>query len=144
MQKYNYSIRLRIWHPSIHPDVISKTLQIGPNNIFIVGEPRRTPKGALLEGTYNTNYWSAYPSDVRDCFSGDVKAEDSLNSIIEALQNHTSFFGDILASGGKALLEICSYGNENYAFVFPPKLLKKCVAANLSLVVDVYPVQQNW
>ncbi len=144
MKKYSYSIQLRIWHPTEHPDVFTKILQIEPNKISAVGEPRRTPKGRILKGNYKESYWWGNPLNIRGYSSSDTCAEDSLSKVIEHLAPHASFFETICNEGGKVLLEIYSYGEDNYAFVFPPKLLTRCANANLSLVLDVYPVEQNW
>ena len=144
MQKYSYSIQLRIWHPSEHPDVFTKILQIKPNRMFVVGAPRLTPKGGVLEGNYKESYWWGYPLNIRGYSSSETCAEESLSEVIEYLEPHSSLFRKICNEGGRVLLEVCSHGESNYAFIFPPELLKKCATANLSLVLDVYPVPQSW
>ena len=144
MQNYSYTIRLRIWHPSIKPDEITNTIGVKPDKISVAGEPRQNPKGKLLGGKYTINYWSGTPLNIRGYTSNDAEAENSLTEVINNLKPHAAFFGKLREGGGSVLLEICSYGEMNYAFEFSPDLLAQCANVNLSLVVDIYPVQQNW
>ena len=144
MKKYTYSIQLRIWHPTEHPDVFTNILQLEPSKISVVGEPRRTPKGGILKGNYKESYWWGNPLNIRGYSSIDFSAEESLSKVIDLLEPHASFFEKVCNEGGRVLLEIYSHGEENYAFLFSPKLLAKCAATNLSLVLDVYPEKQNW
>jgi len=52
MQRYNFSIALRIWHPNIDPAVITGILGLPSSNSASSGQPRRTPKGQPLGGRY--------------------------------------------------------------------------------------------
>ena len=61
MQCYSYSVTLRIWHPSIDPEEITRALGIEPKRAFKVGTRRETPKGNLLDGTHRESYWYADP-----------------------------------------------------------------------------------
>lgn len=144
MQLYYYQIRLRIWHPSIDPKLITKNLGIQPHICAKVGQPRTTPKGNRLSGKYAESYWSGIPFDCREYCSTDNQAEDALSGIVESLEPHSKFLNRLHEEGGRLLLEICSYSSRNYAFEFSPELLKRVASIGLSLVHDVYPVQQNW
>jgi hypothetical protein len=76
MQRYSYTIQLRIWHPALDPAIITGTFGMQPHVSAKVGEPRRTPKGKPLSGTHTENYWSAVPFDRHDYLSTDDVAED--------------------------------------------------------------------
>jgi hypothetical protein len=144
MQLYSYQIRLRIWHSTIDPELITKNLGIQPNVSAKVGQPRTTPKGNRLDGTYAESYWSGIPFDRMEYCSVDDLAEDAISDVIGYLEPHAKFLNRLHADGGRLLLEICSYGSRNYAFEFSPELLKRISSIGISLVHDVYPVQQNW
>lgn len=144
MQRYSFSIRLRIWHPSVDPDEITKNLNITPNTTAKAGQPRMTPRGNPLFGTHAESYWSAIPFGRSEYSSTDDLAEDALTEVVEFLEPHAVFLNRLRKEGGRALLEVCSYSGRNYAMEFSPAFLARVSAISLSLVHDVYPVQQNW
>ena len=59
MHPYTYKVSLRIFHPTIDPQVITDTLSLQPSTIHKVGERRATPTGTLLDGHYDQSYWSS-------------------------------------------------------------------------------------
>ena len=144
MQRYSYAIRLRIWHPSINPDEITKNLNIAPSTMWKVGQPRTTPKGNPLLGIHAESYWSGIPFGRPEYSSTDDLAEDALTEVVEFLEPHASFLNRLRSENGRVLLEVCSYSGRNYALEFSPSFLARVAAIGLSLVHDVYPVQQNW
>jgi len=56
---YQFKICLRFRHPTADPADITLTLGINPSRSWRVGEPRCTPKGNPLEGTWPDTYWTA-------------------------------------------------------------------------------------
>ena len=144
MQRYSYAIRLRIWHSSIDPNEITKNLNITPSTMAKAGQPRTTPKGNPLLGVHAESYWSGIPFDRPEYSSTDDLAEDALTEVVEFLEPHADFLNRLRSEGGRVLLEVCSYSGRNYALEFSPTFLARVAAIGLSLVHDVYPVQQNW
>jgi hypothetical protein len=59
MSEYEFTISLRIRHPSIEPHTITKTLGIEPQHSWKAGDARRSPAGEALEGSYRESYWIA-------------------------------------------------------------------------------------
>jgi len=97
-----------------------------------------------LSGTYAESYWSGIPFDRSEYSSTDDLAEDALIEVLGFLEPHAEFLKQLRREGGSLLLEVCSYSGRNYALEFSPEFLTRVSAIGLSLVHDVYPVQQNW
>ncbi len=144
MQRYSYNIGIRIWHPSIKPDEITRVFGIKPQNCSEAGQPRKTPKGTLLEGVYRESYWSADPFERGEYSSTDDLAEDTLNEVIQILEPHKDFIQKLRGEGARVLVQVSSFSGRNYAFELSPDLLGKYAALGVSLTHDVYPYAQNW
>lgn len=57
MSAYEFTISLRIRHPSIDPSTITGTLGIEPPHTWKAGAPRRDSGGEDLTGVYRDSYW---------------------------------------------------------------------------------------
>jgi hypothetical protein len=144
MQRYSYTIDVRIWHPSINPEEITHTLGMQPSNFSMAGERRKTPKGTLLEGVYRESYWNADPFNRGEYSSTDDLAEDALAEVLQVLEPHKAFIQKLRGEGARILVQISSFSGRNYAFEFSPELLGRYAAIGISLAHDVYPYAQNW
>ncbi len=109
MQRYSYTIDLRIWHPSIKPEEITRALGIQPNHFSEAGQQRKTPKGTLLEGVYRESYWNADPFDRGEYSSTDDLAEDALAEVLQVLEPHKEFIQKLRSEGGRILLQVSSF-----------------------------------
>jgi hypothetical protein len=144
MQRYSYSIDIRIWHPSIKPEEISRVLGIQPSASFEAGQPRKTPKGTPLEGVYRESYWNADPFDRGEYSSTDDLAEDALTEVLQVIEPHKVFIQKLRGEGARILVQISSFSGRNYAFELSPELLGRFAALGVGLAHDVYPYGQNW
>jgi hypothetical protein len=96
-----------------------------------VGEPRRTPKGGALPGTYKESFWRCSFSTPND---GDL--EHFIAGIIEQV---APALPDILVSGGKARLFVGLFlEQENIGLELSSELLRRCGDLGISLGFDVY------
>jgi len=59
MAEYNYSVSLRLWHPTILSAEITAALGIEPSRSNDVGAPRTNLKGTRLKGVYDESFWTA-------------------------------------------------------------------------------------
>jgi hypothetical protein len=143
MQNYSFRTSVRIWHPSIDPDLISTELGLQPRHSAMAGQPRRTPKGRPLDGVYSESYWWCEPWERGEVASTDLLIEDSIAEVVELLSPHKAFLNRLRAEGGRILLWVSSYSNRNYAFEVPPELLRQCADLTLTFAHDVFPVTQN-
>jgi hypothetical protein len=141
MQSYSFSVALRFWHPHVDPRVITTQLGIPPEISVQANLPRFTPKGTPLEGVYRETHWHAQPC-ARWRESAELDAEQAVLELLPQLAPHGPFIHQLLATGGRALIHVSSYGPGNYALVFTPELMAKCAGLGLSLAHDVYQVAQ--
>lgn len=144
MQRYSYSIALRIWHPSIKPDEITLALGLQPNRSWEAGQSRQTPKGTPLEGVYRESYWNADPFDRGEYSSTDDLAEDALIEVLQALEPKKGFLERLRNEGARIMVQVSSFSGRNYALELSPELLRRYAALGVSLAHDVYPYAQNW
>jgi hypothetical protein len=144
MQRYSYTISVRIWHPSITPDVITRVLGISPNVTAEFGKPRSTPKGTPLQGTYRESYWNADPFNRGEYSSTDDLIEDALTGVLQVLEPKKDFLLKLRGDGARVMVQISSFSGRNYAFELSPELMSRYAAIGVSLAHDVYPYAQNW
>ena len=142
MQLYSFTIALRFWHPNVSPEEITSALGITPSWHWQAGEARSTPKGTPLDGLRPESYWHAQPlwDGWRD--SSETEAEDALKQLLPLLLPHADFIHGIVSTGGRGLIHLSSYSEENYAIVLPPDILIQFSDLGLSLAHDVYPSEQ--
>lgn len=58
LNPYQYTISLRIWHPNMPHEEISKTIGRTPRLSWTAGSPRFSIKGKPLGGFYDFYYWT--------------------------------------------------------------------------------------
>jgi hypothetical protein len=142
MQRYTFSVALRIWHPTIDPEVISRTLGLPARHSSMAGTERATPQGRLLGGTHAESYWHADPFDRGEYESTDDQAEDVLADVADLLAPEKAFLLLLREQGARIHLQVASFGPRNYAVELSPALLLACSALGVSIVHDVYACAQ--
>src|SRR5262245_17029119 len=89
-----------IVHPSIDPGEITAALGLEPSNLHCIGEPRATPKGNLIGGTYPDTRWRySVRHEIRHRFFA-----SKVNELVGGLLPHRDFLHQLRATGGKATL----------------------------------------
>jgi len=144
LQPYSYTIALRIWHPSIDPALITGKLGLKPQFTNVAGQPRQTPQGRPLSGSYAESYWHCDPFEHGEYLSTDEVADDVLAAVVEALEPSKQFLLLLREQGARIHLQVSTHSNRNYALEISPLLLQHCAALGLSLVHDVYPIAQRF
>lgn len=144
MQNFSFVVALRIWHPSIDPELISATLGLVPRYQSKVGEPRVTSKGRPLGGVHAESHWSTDPFEHGEYQSREDQVEDIFLDVLELLAPRKAFLRLLRDQGARMHLQVSTHSNRNYALVFPPELLLQCSELGLSLVHDAYPYPQDW
>ena len=139
MAPYSYVISLRISHPDIDPEEITRILSLTPARTHKTGDPRQTPKGKPLEGIYKETYWYTQLVPEGERSSGDEPLEDFLFETVEELQQFSNFFSRVRAEEGHIDLFIGIFGNRNYGFELPPKMLMAIGELGIALSFDIYP-----
>ena len=75
MSEYEFTVSLRIRHPTIDPATISAALGIEPQHTWRAGQPRCDPAGAELGGTHHDSYWMGRLMDEPQLSSDGVSVE---------------------------------------------------------------------
>ena len=137
MQLYSYVLDLRICHPTLDPDLVSRTLGLEPQRSWHVGDSRKTPKGTLLEGVRSEGYWSTNPFSYGWRESTDAQIEDALEELVTFLEPHRDFLRGI-SQGGTVRIWVSSHSNRNFAFELSPGMLARLASLGATFVHDVY------
>lgn len=143
MQSYSFSMALRIWHPNIDPQVISRTLGLNAKHSALAGSERTTPKGRKLGGAHAESYWHSDPFERGDYASTDDLAEDVLASVVETLGSKRAFLLLLREQGARIHLQVSSFSHRNYAIELSPAFLGACGDLGISVVHDVFPCSQG-
>jgi hypothetical protein len=134
---YRHTLSLRIRHPQMRDDQITASLGLSPKHAWTAGEPRKSPKGTLLEGLRTESYWSSLLGNTATSEVGLL--EESIESALRSLEPHAQFLAEIIQSGGRAELFIGLFGDRNLGFELSPSMLKICSELGLALAFEIYP-----
>jgi hypothetical protein len=143
-QRYEYSVGLRVHHPSIDPRAISRGVKMRPRVSWRAGEPRATPVGTGLPGTRKDTYWSKTINPRGTKVPSGKAAEAELRKLVQRLRPRGRFLKRLQRTGGTVEIWLSSYGTTNYTFIFVPELSKSIHDLGCQLIVDIYPYRQNW
>lgn len=133
-----FDVELLVKHPTIDPDVITSTLGLAPGFFHRVGDPRRTPKGTLLDGGYRDTRWrfSTRCEARGQWFVIDVLA------FVDRLAPHKDFLHELRRTGGTACLIIQFLDDEYYGDEIGCEALAKIVDLGLDLGIESFGVSQ--
>lgn len=117
---YYFTVSLRFTHPVMKWEEFAGALGSSPEFSWNVGEPRKTPKGAPLEGVRKETYVCFALAEKN---SGDLG--DFLMDALEKLEPMKGFFERVLATGGKPEFFIGVFAKADMGFDLEPLLLAK-------------------
>jgi hypothetical protein len=143
-QRYEYSLALRIHHPSLDPRDISRALRMRPRISWRVGEPRASLSGETLPGVRRDTYWSKTLTPGGIKVPRGTTAEAKVTTLMKRLRGRTVFLRRLRRTGGRVEIWISSYSTHNYSFVFPSALATSFAKLGCEFIVDVYPYKQRW
>ena len=98
---------LLIVHPTMTPEDISGVLGLEAHFARRVGDPRKTPKGTSLGGTYPDTRW-------RHCVRHELTQQwfaDKIAAMIDTLKPHRAFLHHVRATGGTAEIVVQFLGD---------------------------------
>ena len=129
----DHSITLRLRHPSIDPDIISRELGLTPQHAWRAGEPRQAEAGETATGVYRETYWvgllQPLPPDeaaaTRHLATAEARAALAPYSLLFALlkmKRSSAFWRGFVEEGGTihCLLEV--HDAERFHLELPPAL----------------------
>lgn len=139
MSEYEFTVSLRIRHPTIDPETISATLGVQPQHTWRAGEPRCDPTGAELGGAHHDSYWMGRLMDEPQLSSNSVSVERVILKTLSQLRRAQSFLEQLNAEGGVAELLVSLYARDDFRLELPSDSLILLGRMRLAVALDVHP-----
>ncbi len=139
MSEYEFTVSLRIRHPTIDPATISAALGIQPQHTWRAGELRCDPSGAELGGEHHDSYWMGRLMDEPQLSSDSVSVERVILKTLSQLRRSQSFLEQLHAEGGVAELLVSLYARHDFRLELPADSLTLLGRMHLAVALDVHP-----
>ena len=139
MSEYEFTVSLRIRHPTIDPATITATLGIQPQHVWQAGEPRCDPAGAELGGAYHDSYWMGRLMEEPQLSSNTISVESVILKTLSLLRRVQPFLEQLSADGGVAELHVSLYAREDFRLELPADSLTLLSRLRLAVALDVHP-----
>ena len=144
LNQYSFTVRIRISHPSIDPDEITRGLGMKPTACGQAGQRRKTPNGTLLDSCWRESYWCADPLDRGDYSIGNALIEDSMTEVLGVLDLKKEFLFKMRSEGARIRASVGAFGGSTFGFELSPDLLGKFSAIGVGFAFESYPCRQEW
>ncbi len=128
---YDFSLALQVKHPNLSADLWSKSLRMAPVRSWRADQPRSTPKGRKLVGTYKASYgcWELVEGRGNSLVR-------SLAAMTKRLSKHKKLVRRWRATGGSVAYYLALSGPRMIPFVLPPELLAEMGDLGVELGVE--------
>lgn len=134
MNPYRYALSFRVRHPTLKAIEIQDSLSLIPEVSHSVGERRRTPTGAALDGLYKETYCTFKKSK-----GPDSQLDSELERCNAALSKHKSFLSKIKDSGGRLEYFVGLFLDGNSGFSVTSDEMRQMQELGIDLSLDIYP-----
>ena len=134
-----FDVELLVIHPTIDPSAISTALGLEPSHAHRVGDPRVTPKGTSLPGTYPDTRWrhSARYDVKSQLFAGEVQ------TFVGRLAKSREFLHHLRATGGRTQLVVQFLGDGYFGDVIQTATIAQLADLNLDLGIECFADPQS-
>ena len=139
MSEYEFTVSLRIRHPTIDPQTISDTLGIQPLHTWRAGRPRCDPAGTEIGGAHHDSYWMARLMENPQLSSDGVSVERVIVTTLSQLRRAQTFLEQLHAEGGLAALLVSLYARADFRLELPADSLTLLGRMHMAVVLDVHP-----
>jgi Domain of unknown function (DUF4279) len=139
MSAYEFTVSLRIRHPTMDPSRITETLGVNPQHTWRAGDPRRDPGGGELEGMHRDSYWMGRLMDDPQLSSQSVSVEGMLLQTLVQLERSRQLFERIQAEGGVAELHVSLFARTNFRLELPADSLASLGRLGLAIALEIHP-----
>ncbi len=137
MGAYEFTLSLRIRHPSIEPAEITRNLGIEPQHTWRAGDPRRDAAGGELPGTYRESYWMGGLMAKPELAADQVGVESEVLRTLALLRRSFGFLVTLKADGGLAELHVSIFARDDFNLEFLPESLSLLGRLGLTVAVEV-------
>jgi hypothetical protein len=139
MSDYEFTVSLRIRHPSIDPAEITRMLGFEPQHTWKAGDARRSPTGEALEGIYRESYWMGRLLDGPQLSTDRVSVESVLSETLSQLRRSFEFVASMNEEGAAAELYISIYAREAFRLELLSESLALFGRLGLTISLEVHP-----
>ena len=139
MSDYEFTMSLRIRHPTAEPTEITRVLGIEPQHMWRVGEARRDAAGREIGGLYRESYWMGRLMTEPLLASDHVGVESEVLRTLAQLRKRFGFLETLKAEGGVAELHVSIFAREEFALEFLPESLGLLGRLGLGVALEVKP-----
>jgi uncharacterized protein DUF4279 len=139
MSEYEFTISLRIRHPTIDPATITQTLGIEPQHTWRVGDRRRDPAGGEREGVYRESYWMGHLMEAPQLSSERSSVEIVLLQTLAQLRRSHCFLEQLHNDGGVAELHVSLFARETFRLELAADALALLGRLSLAVALEVHP-----
>jgi hypothetical protein len=129
-----FSLDLSIVHPLMDPAEISAALGLEAHVSHRAGDPRSTPKGTPLPGSYRRTAWRY---SVR-WEVGDQHFAKEFSEFVASLQPHVAFLRRIRDAGGEAMVILQFLGDGYFGDVLSMDILQNMAELKLDLGIECF------
>jgi Domain of unknown function (DUF4279) len=143
MDEYEFTISLRVRHPTMSPSTVTQELGIQPQHVWQAGDPRRGCAGEQLPGVYRESYWMARLMEQPQLSSGHCSVESVLAQTLSQLLRSLAFFNRISAEGGVSQLHVNLFARKNFGLELSADSLAVLGRLRLAIAIDVHPHTPN-
>jgi hypothetical protein len=133
MASFRYELSLRMEHPDADLSAVCGKLDLVPARAWRAGEPRITPAGNPLAGTYERSYCTI---DIKHG-ANELPCE-ALRGLVKRLMSKKELLEELSGTGGNFNVFIGWYSNGNSGERFDWSVLRDLADLKLSLDLDIY------
>ena len=138
MSAYEFTVSLRIRHPTIDPAKISAALGIEPQHTWRAGEPRCDAAGVELGGAHHDSYWMGRLTEAPQLSSNGVSVEGVILRTLTHVRLVQPFLEELNAEGGVAELLVSLYARNDFRLELLPDSLTLLGRMHLAVAFDIH------
>lgn len=139
MSDYEFTVSLRIRHPTVDPATITATLGIQPQHTWRAGQARRDAAGVELGGAHHDSYWMGKLMDEPQLSSESASVEGVILRTLNNLRRVQSYLEKLNSEGGVAELHVSLYARDDFQVELPSDALALLARLHLAVALHVHP-----
>jgi hypothetical protein len=142
MAAHEYSIALRIRHPRIAPEELSRAVGFEPQHSWRGGDPRQSASGETRSGVYRETYWVGFVPTLVPYAPSTFDPQASLLYTLLRMKRAGTFWRGLVEEGGtiECLIEIVS--GDGFTLDLSPALLSLLVQLRIGLTIGADPIRR--
>lgn len=138
MSDYEFTVSLRIRHPTIDPTVITCALGIQPQHSWQAGQPRCNAS-AELGGTHHDSYWIGRLMAEPLLSGSDVSVEKIVLQTLNQMRRAQPFLARLHDESGVAELLVSLYARDVFRLDLPSESLALLGRLHLAITLEIHP-----